>query len=73
MCRMLLRGAATPCFSQTNPKLQTYFKDYIGLSENQIAAVRGGQAVAKTLHSRTPEEIFVFGWYLSLVLGAIPT
>jgi len=58
---VVLSGAATPCFSQTNPNLQTYFKDYIGLSEDQIAAVRGGQAVAKTLHSRTPEEIFVFG------------
>ena len=58
---VVLSEAATPCFSQTNPNLQTYFKDYIGLSEDQIAAVRGGQAVAKTLHSRTPEEIFVFG------------
>src|SRR6202047_540715 len=58
---VFLSGAATPCFSQTNPNLQTYFKDYIGLSDDQIAAIRGGQAVAKTLHSRTPEEIFVFG------------
>src|SRR5580704_15029476 len=58
---VVLSGPATPCFSQTNPNLQTYFKDYIGLSDDQIAAIRGGQAVAKTLHSRTPEEIFVFG------------
>jgi hypothetical protein len=45
---VVLSEAATPCFSQTKPNLQTYFKDYIGLSEDQIAAVRGGQAVAKT-------------------------
>src|ERR1700726_1893802 len=56
-----LLGAATPCFSQTNPSLQTYFKDYVGLSDEQIASIRAGQAVAKTLHSRKSEEIFVFG------------
>jgi hypothetical protein len=58
---VLLSGAAARCFSQTNPDLQAYFKDYIGLSDDQIAAIRSGQAVAKTLHSRTPDEIFVFG------------
>ncbi len=58
---ILILPAAAPCFSQNNPKLQTYFKDYIGLSDDQIAAIRGGQAVAKTLHSRTADEIFVFG------------
>lgn len=57
----LLLGSAAPSFSQTNPDLQTYFKDYIGLSDDQIAAIRGGQAFAKTLHSRTSDEIFVFG------------
>jgi hypothetical protein len=58
---VVLSGAAPPRFSQTNPNLQSYFKDYIGLSADQIAAIRTGQAVAKTLHSRGPEEIFVFG------------
>jgi hypothetical protein len=57
----LISGTAAPCFSQANLNLQTYFKDYIGLSDDQIAAIRSGQAVAKTLHSRTPAEIFVFG------------
>jgi hypothetical protein len=47
--------------AQTNPKLQTYFKDYIGLTDEQIAAIRGGQPFAKNLHSRTADEIFVFG------------
>jgi hypothetical protein len=57
----LISAAAAICFSQSNPNLQTYFKDYIGLSDDQIASIRSGQAVAKTLHSRTPDEIFVFG------------
>jgi hypothetical protein len=54
-------AGALPCFSQTNPNLQTYFKDYVGLTDQQIASIRGGQAFAKTLHSRTSQEIFVFG------------
>jgi hypothetical protein len=58
---VLISGAAAPCVPQTNPNLQTYFKDYIGLGDEQIASIRSGQAVAKTLHSRTPDEIFVFG------------
>jgi hypothetical protein len=57
----LLLGAAAPSFSQANPNPQAYFKDYIGLSDDQIAAIRGGQAFAKTLHSRTSDEIFAFG------------
>jgi hypothetical protein len=58
---ILILGIAWVAFSQTNPDLRTYFKEYIGLSDNQIAAIRDGQAVTKTLESRTPDEIFVFG------------
>ena len=57
----LIAVAAPPCFSQVNPDLQTYFKEYIGLDDGQIAAIRGGQATAKALQSRTPDEVFVFG------------
>jgi hypothetical protein len=57
----LVSGIAALSFSQSNPNLQTYFKDYIGLSDDQIATIRSGQAFAKTLHSRIPDEIFVFG------------
>jgi hypothetical protein len=58
---ILISGIGGSCFAQTNPELQTYFKDYIGLKDDQIAAIRSGQAFAKNLHSRTPDEIFVFG------------
>jgi hypothetical protein len=54
-------GIAWASLSQNNPDLRTYFKDYIGLSDDQIAAMRGGEAVTKTLQSRIPDEIFVFG------------
>jgi hypothetical protein len=57
----LILVAITFSPGQTNPNLHTYFKDYIGLSDDQIATIRGGQAFAETLHSRKADEIFVFG------------
>ena len=58
---VLISGVASLSLSQTNPDLRTYFKQYIGLNDDQIAAIRDGEAVTKTLQSRTPDEIFVFG------------
>jgi hypothetical protein len=57
----LIAGAAAFSSSQTSAELQTYFKETGGLSEDQIAAIKSGQPVAKTLASRTPAEIFVAG------------
>ena len=65
---LLLAALATaaPCRSQENPKapdpsVEVYFRRYVGLTESQIKALRAGKAVSKTLRSRTPAEIFVFG------------
>ena len=52
---------APPAFSQTNPDLQTFFTKNIGLSQDQIVAIRNGQPVTKALPSRTPAEVFLFG------------
>jgi hypothetical protein len=38
-----------------------FFREFVGLSEDQIAAIRTGKAVAKVIESRTPDEVFVFG------------
>jgi hypothetical protein len=38
-----------------------FFRDYAGLKEDQIAAIRNGRAVAKVMESRTADEVFVFG------------
>jgi hypothetical protein len=56
-----ISAALSASVAQTNPNLQTYFKDYIGLTDEQIAAIRGGRAFAKNLNSRMADEIFVFG------------
>ena len=63
MVMLLIMTAATPDpgFSQSNPHLQTFFRQNVGLTEDQIAAIRKGQAVAKAVPARTPAEIFLFG------------
>jgi hypothetical protein len=63
MVALLVLTAATshPGFSQSNPHLQTFFRQSVGLNDDQIAAIRNGQAVAKAVPSRTPAEIFLFG------------
>ena len=38
-----------------------FFHEYVGLNQDQIAAVRSGKAIAKVLDSRSPDEVFVFG------------
>lgn len=38
-----------------------FFREYAGLGDDQIQAIRQGKAVAKILESRTPDEVFVFG------------
>lgn len=38
-----------------------FFREFVGLSEDQIGAIHSGKAVAKVIESRTPDEVFVFG------------
>jgi hypothetical protein len=57
----LISAVVSTSLSQANPDLRTYFTEYIGLSDDQIAAIRNGDAVTKNLQSRTADEIFVFG------------
>jgi hypothetical protein len=70
MIRRLLRVAAAlaftlamalPGFSQSNPALEKFFRENIGLTEDQVSAIRNGQPVTKALPSREPAEVFLFG------------
>jgi hypothetical protein len=58
---VVIAAAVLPGSSQSNPDLQTFFRQDIGLTQDQIAAIRNGQPVTKTLPSRTPAEVFLFG------------
>ena len=57
----LIVAAALPCSTQSSPDLETFFQQDIGLSQDEIAAIRSGQPVAKAVPSRTPAEVFLFG------------
>src|SRR5215831_15932132 len=46
---------------QTKAPLDAFFRQNIGLSEEQVAAIRSGQAVSKVLPSRNSGEVFLFG------------
>jgi hypothetical protein len=51
-----------PAAAQTqNSEPFKFFREYVGLSEEQIASIRNGKALAKIVQSRTPDEVFVFG------------
>jgi hypothetical protein len=58
---VILAIAALPSFGQSTPGLHSFFRQDIGLSQDQIAAIRDGQPVTKALASRTPAEVFLFG------------
>jgi len=57
-----LTGAALlPCWSQQNTDLATFFKEYAGLSQEQIEDIQHGKTIAKIVESPNPDEVFVFG------------
>ena len=57
----VIAAIVLPGFPQSNPGLQTFFAQDIGLSQDQIAAIKSGLPVAKTIPSRAPAEVFLFG------------
>jgi hypothetical protein len=42
-------------------QITEFFKKYVGLSDDQIKSIRGGQSVAKILDAPAADEVFVFG------------
>jgi hypothetical protein len=38
-----------------------FYREYVGLTDDQIASIRSGKALAKIIDSPTPDEVFVFG------------
>lgn len=56
----LMQIATTSTLGQSAEPFN-FFRQYAGLSGDQISDIRKGKAVAKILESRTPDEVFVFG------------
>ena len=57
---VILSGALVRAGEPTK-ELRAFFRQQMGLSDDQIAMIARGKAVAKVLPSKTPAEIFVFG------------
>jgi hypothetical protein len=58
---LLLSLVQLPASNAQTVEPLKFFRDYVGLKDDQIAAIRNGKAVAKVVESRTPDEVFVFG------------
>src|SRR5215471_17524122 len=56
MISATLSGAA-----QADREPYTFFKQFIGLQDDQITAIQNGKAVTKALSTKTPAEVAVFG------------
>jgi hypothetical protein len=66
---LLLPLVPAPASHAQNGEPFKFFRDFVGLNEDQIAAIQNGKTVAKVLESRTPDEVFVFG---SVYVHSIP-
>src|SRR5215469_16298190 len=58
---LLLLSIAGSNAAQQAQEPDKFFHEYVGLTDEQIQSIRAGKAMAKVLHSRTPDEVFVFG------------
>lgn len=56
---LLLFATVTEADSTGEP--YKFYRDFAGLNQEQIAAIRSGKALAKVVESPTPEEVYVFG------------
>jgi hypothetical protein len=63
MSLLLLLALTCAGIGATDQSVEPYkfFREYVGLNNDEIAAIRRGKATAKVLESRTPDEVFVFG------------
>jgi hypothetical protein len=57
----LIAAAPRLAISQSNPNLETFLRQNVGLGDDAIAAIRRGQPVVKPLPPRTPAEVLLFG------------
>ncbi len=58
---ILIAVVPRPAISQSNPDLDTFFQQKIGLSEEEVVAIRSGEPVVKPLPPRIPDEVLLFG------------
>ena len=47
--------------ADSSTELNTFFRQYVHLTDDHISNIRDGNAVAKILDSPTPDEVYIFG------------
>ena len=60
-CSILLLLSAALVQAQTPEEPYKFFREFAGLDDGQIAAIRSGKPVARAVDTRTPDEVLVFG------------
>jgi len=58
---LLSRSGAQSAPAGTTAEIEKCFREFAGLSDDQIRDIRNSRAVAKVLESPTADEVFVFG------------
>lgn len=57
----LLVASAAPVWCQSSLNLPAFFRQNIGLTQNEISSIQSGNPVAKALPVREPAEVYLFG------------
>lgn len=57
----LLVATAEPVLCQQDLDIPTFFRQNIGLTQDEISSIQAGDPVAKALPGRTPAEVYLFG------------
>jgi hypothetical protein len=58
---VLLIYATIACLGQASHEPETFFKQYIGLQDDQITDIQHGKPITKVLSTPSPSEVAVFG------------
>lgn len=57
----LMSRVGVPVAASQAAEPETFFQNFVGLSDDQIRDIGAGKAMAKVLDAPTPDEVFVFG------------
>jgi hypothetical protein len=57
----LVLSGALSCLGQASREPYTFFKEFVGLQDEQIADIQHGKPVTKLISSKSPSEVAVFG------------
>jgi hypothetical protein len=61
MLFLVFSGAMTPSAGQQAFEIDKFFKESVGLDKGQIDSIHRGKAVATSLDSSNPNQVFIFG------------